>query len=114
MTAIKMWFLEKNDLMGIYGRELQVVKETEKAVMVSYWIHSIHYTTWIPKSCIIDKWEKDTTNFGYHEYLAVTLQEAFPNQVYAHQYKTKELIEMLERKNIKFMNRKEWNNRPGA
>lgn len=129
MIAIKNWFLEKNNMTGVRGLELTVVKETAKAVLVKYTVKSGNtYTAWIPKSCIIDEWEKDTSNFGYHDYLVNTLNQAYRDgrlenktfksgrNVYdqtsfTHQMSTKELIGALEKFNISFMNRTDWNNR---
>lgn len=38
MIAIKNWFLEKNHLRGLRGVELNLEKETDKAVLVSFTI----------------------------------------------------------------------------
>ena len=129
MVAIKNWFLEKNNMTALRGLKLEITKETEKAVLVKYTVKSgTTYTDWIPKSCIIDNWEKDTSNFGYHDYLVNTLNEAYTTgkienktftsgrnrydlRSFNHQMTTKELQKELEKHEINYMNRKEWNNR---
>ena len=129
MIAIKNWFLEKNDLRGIYGIDFLIIKETEKAMLLGYQLGLTSFEQWVPKSVIIDKWEKDTSNFGYHDYLVETCHKAYKagklfeqgtfksgfntydNDSFLHQETTKELIKLLEEYNVKYMNRKEWNNR---
>lgn len=129
MIAIKNWFLEKNNMTALRGLELTIVKETEKAVLIKYTVRTgTTYTDWIPKSCLTDEWEKDTSNFGYHDYLVNTLNEAYKDgrlenktftsgrNVYdqtsfTHQLKTEDLIWTLNHFEIEYMNRKEWNNR---
>lgn len=128
--AIKTWFLNKNNLNGFYGKELATVKETAKAVLVRTTINGRTHDAWVPKSCIIDEWEKDTSNFGYHDYLVKTLNESYKTGVlrkcnttfksgrniydmtsFTHQMKTVELITVLEENGIAFLNRTDWNNR---
>lgn len=128
MKAIKTWFLQKNEIMGFYGNELRIAKETEKAVLVETFINGRKYTQWVPKTCMIDEWEKDTSNFGYHDYLVETYHKAYEDQRiknftinsgynryrgdnFIHQLTTKELMESLDRYNIDYMTRKEWNAR---
>lgn len=133
MIAIKNWFLEKNHLTGLRGATLTKVKETEKAMLISYTLvnglRTYHCEEWIPKSVIIDEWEKVTSNFGYHEYLEDIAHKAYRDSklfekrttksgrntyegdAFFHQLKTTELIDMLNRYNIEYMNREEWNNR---
>ena len=128
MIAIKNWFLEKNNLRGLRGRELTVEKETEKAILVSYTIDGTHDTQWLPKSVIIDEWEKDTSNFGYHKYLEDTYHKAYDEGLienytiksgrnvyrgdnFIYQLKTKELEKALTNHGIKYMSREEWNER---
>lgn len=106
MIAIKTWFLEKNEIKGFYGKELTVVRETEKAILINADINGRTYAQWFPKSVVIDEWEKDVSNFGYHDYLT-----KLDNERFSHQLTTKELMEKLTTKGIKFMNRNEWNNR---
>ena len=128
MTGIKVWFLEKNHIKGFYGRELTIVKETAKAVLVNVTINRRTYSQWVPKSCMTDGWEKDTSNFGYHQYLVDTLTAAYADGTlenktfksgrnvydctsFLHQLTTKDLVEELTHFSINFMNRNEWNNR---
>lgn len=131
MVAIKNWFLQKNDLNWMRRFKLEIVKETEKAVLVKVADRSLSFhgeTYWIPKSCLIDEWEKDTSNFAYHDYLVDVVNEAYVNGTlqnkrfqsgrntydmtsFTHQYTTKSLIAFLEKNNIEFMNKEEWKNR---
>lgn len=128
MIAIKTFFLQKNSCMGFYRQQLEIIKETEKAVLVSCFIESRRYEQWVPKSCIIDEWEKDTSNFGYHDYLVDTYHKAYEQQLienytiksgmnryrgdnFIHQMTTKQLQEALEKHEVKFMTRSEWNTR---
>ena len=68
MVAIKDWYLKKNNILHIKGWSLDIVKETEKACLISHKFDgNSEVTWWIPKSVIIDKWEvekKDTSNFA--------------------------------------------------
>lgn len=121
MIAVKNWFLEKNNMEFIKGKTITVVKETEKAV----YIKANGYFMWIPKSVIIDEWEKDTSGFGYHSYLVETYHKAYNDgliehsiingryrgDAFIHQLNTRELVEALTNKNVAFMTRTEWNNR---
>lgn len=128
MTAIKTWFLEKNDCKGFYQQKLEIVKETDKAVLIRCFIDSYKFEQWVPKSCIIDEWEKDTSNFGYHDYLVDTYHKAYEQQLienytiksgmnryrgdnFVHQMTTKQLTEALKKYNVQFMTRSEWNAR---
>ena len=110
-VAVKRWFLEKNGLNGLYEKKLTVVRETEKAYNVSYRINGRSYNSWIPKSVVIDEWEKDTSNFGYHSYLVNTYQNVYGTDNYVHQLTTKELTEALNKSGIEFLSRNDWNNR---
>ena len=128
MTGIKVWFLEKNQCRGFYGKELTTVKETAKAVLVKANINGREFEQWVPKSCITEGWEKDTSNFSYHEYLVEVLEKAYKNGTlenrvfksgrniydqtsFLHQITTKDLIFTIEKYNIEYMNRETWNNR---
>lgn len=129
MVAIKNWFLEKNNLMGFRGKELVIKKETEKAVLVICTIDRFTYEEWIPKSVIINEWEKDTSNFGYHNYLESLCHKAYEEgklfekgiiksgqnryrkDSFLHQETTKSLQSLLDKYNVPHMNRSEWNNR---
>ena len=128
MKGIKVWFIQKEHIASAYGKELTIKKETEKAVLVSWKVYNSVTEHWIPKSCITDGWEKDTTNFGYHEYLVNVVNESYTNGTlenktfksgrnvydqtsFTHQSTTKGLINFLEKMEIPFMNREEWNNR---
>ena len=111
MIAIKNWFLEKNKMKGFYGKELEVIKETAKAALIRTWIDGERFEEWVPKSVIIDCWEKDTSNFGYHDSLVNVYKKNVDKDQYIHVYTTKKLVEVLERNNISFMNRADWNNR---
>lgn len=128
MTAIKSWFLEKNDLRHLYKKELKVERETEKAVLVYYFEDMNRYEHWIPKSCIADEWEelkKDTSNFAYHDYLVEVINNAYRNGTlenrtftsgrnkydltsFTHQKKTVEMIEFLNKNNIEYMDKETW------
>lgn len=126
--AIKLWFLQKNHLYWMYGKELEPVKETEKALLLAVTINGERYEEWIPKSCIIDAWEKDTTGFGYHSYLEDVYHKAYAagqihnriiksgrnryaGDAFVHQWTSKEIAASLDKYNISYMNRTEWNNR---
>ena len=131
MIAIKNWFMEKNDYTWMRNWKWEQVKETEKAICIRVTDKTVSFCTetyWIPKSCIIEKWEKDTSNFAYHRYLEDTYHRAYdagiiPNKTFKsgrntyrgdafiHQLTTKSLIKNLEFYNIEFMDRKTWNNR---
>lgn len=136
MLAVKNWFIVKNQIESIRGKELTVKRETEKAILVSWkvkkqssWTDEYYtFEQWIPKSCLTDEWEKDTSNFGYHDYLVEVVNQAYRDgrlenrtftsgrnrydqTSFTHQSTTKELTNFLQEKNIEFMNRKEWNER---
>lgn len=138
MVAIKNWFLEKNNYQYLREKELGIEKETEKAVQIYYTSGNLKVLFWIPKSVVIDEWEelpkvkikKDISNFGYHDYLVDVFRKAYRNNelyeqhtirgggynvysgdAFIHQWKTKELIATLDKYNVKYMNRTEWNNR---
>lgn len=107
--AIKNWFLEKNKMKGFYGKDITIVKETAKAVLIH--VDGFFDNEWVPKSVLIDEWEKDTSNFGYHDYLVETYLKNGGEDEYIHKRTTKHIIEVLNRYSIPFMNRTEWNNR---
>ncbi len=131
MIAIKNWFLQKNNLDWMRNWTLEIRKETEKAVMVGVTDRTVTFYTenfWIPKSVIIDEWEKDTSNFAYHRYLEDVYHKAYDSEIipnktiksgrntyrgdaFIHQLTTKGLIEELQYFKIEFMDRKTWNNR---
>ena len=129
MIAIKNWFLEKNNLRGFRGRELTIKKETEKAVLIICTIDGFIYEEWIPKSVIIDEWEKNISNFGYHDYLENLCHKAYEEgklfekriiksgrnkyraDHFLHQETTKSLLLLLDKYNVPYMSRVEWNNR---
>lgn len=131
MVAIKSWYLDKKEIKGFYNKELKIEKETNKAVLVGCFINGRKYTEWVPKSCLTDEWEKDTSNFGYHDYLVGVYRKAYENGMFGeikvirtgrnrnvyrgdafiHQCTTKELTKKLSDRNVEFMNRKEWNER---
>lgn len=53
MVAIKDWYLNKNGMLHVKGWELSIVKETEKACLVSHkFDKSSEITWWVPKSAI--------------------------------------------------------------
>ena len=128
MIAIKNWFLFKNDLNWMRRFTLEVRKETEKAVLVGITDRTVSMYTeshWVPKSCLIDEWEKDTSGFAYHRYLEDKIHEAYDlgiienktivsgrntyrGDAFVHQQTTKELIWLLNKYEIEFMERKEW------
>lgn len=128
MIAIKNWFLEKNHLRGLRGVELNLEKEIDKAVLVSFTIDGTKDKQWIPKSVIIDEWEKDTSSFGYHDYLVDVYHKAYNEGIienytiksgrnvyrgdnFIHQWTTKELETSLKKHGVNYMSRKEWNER---
>lgn len=128
MTGIKVWFLEKNQCRGFYGKELTTVRETAKAVLVRANIDGRNFEQWVPKSCLTEGWEKITSNFGYHDYLVDVITKAYEDgrienktfksgrniydqTSFLHQNTTKSLILIAEKYNINYMNREEWNNR---
>lgn len=128
MVAVKTWFLEKNNLKGLYGKALTVVNETAKAVNVRVNLAGAVTTQWIPKSVLCDEWEKDTSALGYHSYLVDVYHKAYEsgeieNSVirsgrntyrgdnFIHQLRTAELTEALRKHNINYMTRTEWENR---
>lgn len=134
--AIKNWYLEKEgfaiaSILELKRNGYEVVKETEKAVLIHYhlWDNKT-LERWIPKSCIIDEWE---TKFSpkaiggeYHAYLVKTVQMAYHsgnlgekstftsgrnvyNRVsFRHQWKTADLIEELKEYGVPFMTKEEF------
>lgn len=128
MKGIKVWFIQKEHIASAYGKELTIKKETEKAVLVSWKVENSTVEHWVPKSCMTEEWEKDTSNLGYHSYLVETVNNAYRNGTlenstfksgrnvydrtsFTHQETSKTLVNFLEKNNISFMNREEWNNR---
>lgn len=131
MIAIKNWFMEKNNLEWMRKFKFEIRKETEKAVLIGITDRTLSFyneSYWIPKSCIIEEWEKDTSNFAYHRYLEDTYHRAYedgliPNKTiksgrntyrgdaFIHQFTTKDLQKNLEYYHISYMTRQEWNNR---
>lgn len=131
MIAIKNWFMTKNDMEWMRQWTWEKVKETEKAMLIRVSDRRLSFSDeqyWIPKSVIIEKWEKDTSNFAYHRYLENTYHEAYDAGIienttiksgrntyrgdsFIHQLTTKSLIFALESAGVKFMTRTEWNNR---
>ena len=129
MIAIKNWFMEKNNLRGLRNANLTIKKETKKAVLLICDFGDLSLTEqWIPKSVIIDEWEKDTSGFGYHKYLENVYHKAYDNKEienftiksgrniyrgdnFIHQLTNKELIKRLENYNITFMSFEDWKNR---
>lgn len=127
MTAVKNWFLEKNNLEHMYGKKLTIEKETDKAVLIRYKLNVTEFTQWIPKCCLCDEWEqkKKNINFAYHDYLVNKYHEAYDNQIidnsiirsgrnryrgdnFIHQNTTKELIKALNSYGIEFMTKAEF------
>lgn len=135
MIAIKNWFLQKNNLEYLRGKDnLEIEKETEKAAYIGYKSGNLYVGIgWFPKSVIIDDWEavkapKVNKNFEYHDYLVDTVNQAYRDgrlenktfmsgrnrydqTSFTHQSTTKELINFLQEENIEYMTREEWNNR---
>lgn len=129
MLAIKNWFLEKEQIRGLWGKELKAIKETDKAIYVEWEGDMFTHKQWFPKSCLCDEWEKWVTPLAYHEYLLDLCYEAYRNKVienysidngygykyrgdaFYHQMKSAELKKMLEKHNIEYMTFKEWRNR---
>lgn len=137
MKAIKNWFLEKEgfaieSIKDIQKNGFEIVKETEKAVMIRYQLSwsTKSYTMWIPKSCMIDEWETKYSpkaiGSAYHAYLVNTARDAYNKgnlgekhtftsgrNVYSrvsfiHQWTTKDLIDELSNFGISFMNKAEF------
>lgn len=129
MIAIKNWFLRKNRLWGFYKKEIEQVRETEKAILVKVKFEDGHLSeSWIPKSVIIDEWEKDTSPLGYHDYLVDIYHKAYDDQQienytiksgrncyrgdnFVHQQSTKKLVKDLQSYGIDFMSFDEWKSR---
>lgn len=111
MIAIKNWFLEKNGLNGIHGVDLTIVAETNKAVRCSYKINNRLYNDWFPKSVIIEEWEKDTSDFGYHKYLVEKVNEHFGYNQFRHQMTNEDLKRWLDSENVQYYNKKQWKER---
>lgn len=128
MEGVKIWFLQKNHCRSMYGKELETVRETAKAVLFGWDFDGSHFEQWVPKSLITDGWEKDTTNFGYRDYLLGVYHKAYDEgtienvtiesgrnkyrgDAFIHQLTTKELVKELEIRNVPFMDRKSWNER---
>lgn len=126
MIAIKNWFLEKNMMKGFYGKELIVKKETEKAVLIT--VKGFSSDCWIPKSCLCNEWEKQTSPFDYHDYLENLYHEAYKKGIienrtiksgrntyagdaFIHQCTNKELQKALDSYNIEHMTYTEFRNR---
>lgn len=129
MVAIKDWYLKKNNILHIKGWNLDIVKETEKACLISHkFDENSEITWWIPKSVIIDKWEiekKDTSNFAYHNYLVDIYYKAYDeNKIenytwnngynkyngksFIHQETTKKIKEILDKNNVVYMSKQDW------
>lgn len=131
--AIKNWFLEKNgfttgNIDYIQQNGYDVKKETEKAVLIR-WGENKHNELWVPKSCIIDQWEKQKSGFAYHDYLVYVARFAYyfgllgetstftsgrnvyDGASFLHQLKTDELVGKLYSHRVQFLNRKEWASR---
>lgn len=129
MVAVKNWFMEKNSLRGLRNATLRIERETEKACLVKcFWSDGAPTEHWIPKSCICDEWEKETSPFAYHEYLVGIYHEAYKKGIienhkivsgrnvyegdaFAHQSKSKDLADYFKRKGIEFMGFQEWKKR---
>ena len=136
-VKIKSWLYRKNGWNGrvITALPNRIVKETDKAVLVEFQFNKIWDNgMWVPKSCLIDEWEpipKDTSNFGYHNYLEGVYHRAYadgiipnytiksgpnhyPGDAFVHQLKTVELKKALKKYSVSYMSREEWNNRQEA
>lgn len=129
MIAIKNWFLEKNQMAGLHGRDdLTVIKETEKAVLIDIPATFKNFKEWFPKSVIIEKWEKRTSGLAYHTYLENVYHEAYEagkienytiksgynryrGDAFIHQMTNKELTESLSRYKVDYMTYEAWKNR---
>lgn len=125
--AIKRWFLDKNDIRNekIFNNSY-IKRETDKAILIE--IHYKYSTKemWIPKSVIIDYWEKDVSPFAYHDYLVGVARKAYDEgklfkkhiiksgrNVYAgdsflHQKTSKELKSLLDEYNVTYLDYKDW------
>lgn len=124
--AIKNWWLLKNGYNYMrYIKDLGVKKETEKAVLIFYKTELGEWTAWVPKSVLCDEWENDP--YAYRAYLEATYHRAYKEQYiknfvirssmrgafyagdqFVGQWKTKELVDELTKKNIPFMTKKEF------
>lgn len=118
MLAIKNWFLEKQGysparIEDFKTTDLTIVKETDKAVLVTWmWKDTgIWYEMWVPKSCLCEKWETQTSPFAYHDYLVIVYRTKYRYDRFVHQWRTKELIEVLTKHEIDFMSFDDWKNR---
>ena len=131
-VCIKNWFIEKNGLNFLRGRKLTVIKETAKAVQIEYKIdlgmRILNDTKWIPKSVIVNEWEKEVSPLAYHTYLVDTYRRAYadgkiPNYTiksgrntytgdsFIHQWKSTEIKKSLKDYGIEFYEFQEWANR---
>lgn len=129
MVAIKDWYLNKMGMLHIKGWGLDIVKETEKACLISHkFDENSEITWWVPKSVIIDKWEvekKNVSNFAYHNYLVDIYCKAYDeNKIenyiwsngynkyngksFIHKETTKKIKEILDKNNVDYMNKTEW------
>lgn len=128
--AIKNWFLFKNDLNWMRNYTLEIVKETEKAVLLRVNDKTLSFYNeqyWVPKSCLIEEWEKDTSGFAYHEYLENLYHAAYEQGIienrtiksgrntyrgdaFIHKETTKGLQKCLEYYGIEYMDKKTWAN----
>ena len=130
---IKNWFLEKNgfttgNIDYIQQNNYDIARETEKAVLIR-WGEGKRNEMWVPKSCLIDQWEKQKSSFAYHDYLVFVARNAYytgdlgeprmfrsgrnvyDGAAFIHQWKTKELESVLKYYNVQFLKKEEWVNR---
>lgn len=125
--AIKNWWLLKTNGYNYlrYVKDLVVKRETEKAVLISFNGEYGEWTAWVPKSVLCDEWENDP--YAYHAYLEATYHKAYkeqyiknfsirssrrgvfyPGDEFIGQWKTNELVKELNKKNIPFMSKNEF------
>lgn len=135
MKAIKNWFLEKqgysvDGIKQIQANGIDVIKETEKAVLVRTRIADYVEQMWIPKSCLCEEWEHKfspkAVGSAYHGYLVGMYRQeyraghlfeqrtfksgrnVYDGASFAHQRTSKEIAEILDDFGIKFMSKKEF------
>lgn len=145
IAQVKEWFWNQKDIKCyIYPNwykvnytdnmefDLEIVRETEKAVLIRL---PIKYFTgfkgkpiefWCPKSQIIElKENKKYMNFEYHHYLENVFHKAYDDGIienttivsgrnryrgdaFIHQWGTKQLIEYFKKERIPFMTKEEF------
>ena len=123
--AVQKWFLREHGMSSegikmMMEKELIISRETEKAVLIK------GYEMWIPKSCLIDEWETKKDAYDYHDYLVEVVKNEYDKGnlgekqtisngyntysrfAFIHQKSTKEIINILNKYNIKCLTKDEY------